>query len=62
MSVALITGGSRGFGLALARELAERRWDVVIDARDPSRLDHARRGLPSDRVTAVPGDVRDPAH
>ncbi len=31
---AIITGGSRGLGLALARELAARGWRLVIDARN----------------------------
>ena len=30
---AIVTGGSRGLGLALARELARRGWRLVIDAR-----------------------------
>ena len=30
---ALITGASRGLGLALARELVKRGWSLVIDAR-----------------------------
>ncbi len=32
MPVALITGGSAGLGLALATALAERDWDLIIDA------------------------------
>ncbi|WP_076818933.1 SDR family NAD(P)-dependent oxidoreductase [Pseudofrankia asymbiotica] len=36
--VALITGASRGLGLALARALAERGWRVVVDGRDATRL------------------------
>ena len=43
--VALITGASRGLGLALARTLAERSWALVVDARGREALEAARRGL-----------------
>jgi NAD(P)-dependent dehydrogenase (short-subunit alcohol dehydrogenase family) len=60
--VALITGGSRGFGHALARELDARGWQLVIDGRDPGQLRRAAGELRPDRVTAIAGDVTDPAH
>jgi NAD(P)-dependent dehydrogenase (short-subunit alcohol dehydrogenase family) len=61
--VALITGGSRGLGAALASALVERGWRVVLDGRDPARLADAIDALPLPRfVTAVPGDVTDAAH
>lgn len=60
MALAVITGASRGFGLAVARELSERGWDLVVDARDAATLERATAGLPY--VTAVAGDVSDPAH
>ncbi len=60
--VALVTGGSRGLGRALASSLTDRGWHVVIDARDPAGLAGAAGGLPAGRVTAVPGDVAEPAH
>ena len=56
---AIITGASRGLGLALATGLAEAGWSLVIDAR--SDLTSAVEWIGGD-VTAVPGDVRDPAH
>ncbi len=57
---AIITGASRGLGLALATGLAERGWSLVVDARSPGDL-AAAEWIGGD-VTAVPGDVRDPAH
>jgi NAD(P)-dependent dehydrogenase (short-subunit alcohol dehydrogenase family) len=57
--VALVTGASRGLGLALTTALVERGWHVVVDARDADRLASAVAGMP---VTAVPGDVADPEH
>ncbi len=45
MKNALITGGSRGLGLALARQLAQRDWGLIIDARDPEALENARSEL-----------------
>ena len=60
---ALVTGASRGLGLALATELSRRGWRLVVDARDAARLAAAVAALPSpDLVTALPGDVADPAH
>jgi NAD(P)-dependent dehydrogenase (short-subunit alcohol dehydrogenase family) len=61
--VALVTGASRGFGLALSRALAREGWTLVIDARDPSALNTAADELGAiGQVTALPGDVTDPAH
>lgn len=63
MPTALITGASRGLGHALARALAARGWRLVLDARDGRALERAvdRLGAVTD-VTAIPGDVTDPAH
>lgn len=58
---ALVTGGSRGLGRALATRLAGDGWRVVVDGRDAARLTAAVTTMPGD-VTAVPGDVSDPAH
>ncbi len=61
--VALITGASRGLGLALSRELARRGWALVIDARGAQALEAARAELAQlTRVTAIAGDVTDRAH
>jgi NAD(P)-dependent dehydrogenase (short-subunit alcohol dehydrogenase family) len=63
MSLALITGASRGLGLALARALADRGWRLVVDAREPRALEAARAELSRRAdVVAVAGDVSDPAH
>jgi NAD(P)-dependent dehydrogenase (short-subunit alcohol dehydrogenase family) len=61
--VALITGASQGLGRALATELADRGWALVIDARRADRLDATARELAArTHVVAVAGDVTDPAH
>lgn len=63
MRTALITGASRGLGLALARALARRGWNLIIDARDPERLRAVRDELASiTHVAALAGDVADPRH
>jgi NAD(P)-dependent dehydrogenase (short-subunit alcohol dehydrogenase family) len=61
MPVAIITGASRGLGLALARGLAKDGWRLVIDGRDADALADAAASIPRD-VTALPGDVTDAAH
>jgi short-subunit dehydrogenase len=57
----LITGGSRGLGLALAREMAWRGARVAICGRDPASLERARASLAraGAEVIAVPCDVTD---
>jgi NAD(P)-dependent dehydrogenase (short-subunit alcohol dehydrogenase family) len=63
MKNALVTGASRGLGLALSRALAERGWSLVIDARGAEALGSARAELAElTEVVAVPGDVADPEH
>jgi NAD(P)-dependent dehydrogenase (short-subunit alcohol dehydrogenase family) len=56
---AIVTGASRGLGLALARALAERGWRLVIDARD---LPVVPPELATAEVTALAGDVSSTAH
>jgi NAD(P)-dependent dehydrogenase (short-subunit alcohol dehydrogenase family) len=60
MPVGIVTGASRGLGLALARALDERGWRLVVDARGGDALDEAIAGLSG--VTAIAGDVADPGH
>lgn len=63
MPIAVVTGASRGLGLELTRELAERGWDLIVDARDEERLWESIHSLPGkDRITAIAGDVADPMH
>src|SRR5262245_36051945 len=63
MTTALVTGASRGLGLALSRELASRGWRLVIDARGADDLAAARAELAHlTDVVAVPGDVADEKH
>ena len=58
MPVGIVTGASRGLGLALARALNERGWELVVDARGADALAEATADL--GQVTAVAGDVADP--
>jgi len=59
--VAIITGGSRGLGLVLARELGRRGARVVLCARDEQALERARASLAAEGIdaTALPVDVTD---
>ena len=60
--VAVVTGISRGLGYEITRGLLDSGWSVVGDARHASALAAATEDLPTDRVTAIPGDVTDPEH
>jgi NAD(P)-dependent dehydrogenase (short-subunit alcohol dehydrogenase family) len=61
MPVAIVTGGSRGLGRALAAGLAAGGWSVLIDGRDAAALAEAHTEL-SGAVVAVPGDVTEAGH
>jgi NAD(P)-dependent dehydrogenase (short-subunit alcohol dehydrogenase family) len=63
MPTAIVTGASRGLGLALADALADRGWRLVIDARDDVALEQAAARL-RDRaeLVAIARDVVDPRH
>ena len=59
--VVVITGGSRGLGLVLARKLAAEGARLVLLARDERELDRARRLLEEAHqaeVLAIPCDIR----
>jgi NAD(P)-dependent dehydrogenase (short-subunit alcohol dehydrogenase family) len=61
--VAIVTGGSRGLGKALARELLGKGLTVIIDGRSPDELERARQELSEiGDVIAVRGDVSDADH
>ena len=76
MRTAIVTGASRGLGLALARALAEHGWRLVVDARGAAALEAAREELSAaardaareasvaaaTSVIAVAGDIADEAH
>ncbi|WP_327049151.1 SDR family NAD(P)-dependent oxidoreductase [Microbispora sp. NBC_01189] len=59
MRQALITGASRGLGLALAKALAADGWSLLLTARGEEDLMSAAFDL---GARAIPGDVADPAH
>lgn len=56
---AIVTGGSRGLGRAVAGLLCREGWRVVIDGRDAPDVEEAAR---STGATALSGDVTDPRH
>ncbi|HTU28260.1 MAG TPA: SDR family oxidoreductase [Solirubrobacteraceae bacterium] len=61
--VALVTGASRGLGLALSRALAARGWRLVIDARGAEDLERAGAELAElTEVRAIAGDICDTWH
>ena len=60
METAIVTGASRGLGLALTRALADKGWHVVVDARDGDAVEREVGGI--EGVVAVAGDVTDPDH
>jgi len=64
MPVAIITGASRGFGRALALDLADDQWSLVIDGRRARELDGINETLKrlGANVSAIVGDVTDPNH
>jgi short-subunit dehydrogenase len=59
--IALVTGGSRGLGLLIARELGRKGMRVVLCARDEEELERGRAKLAAEGIdaTALPCDVTD---
>ena len=60
MPNAIVTGASRGLGLALSRALHDRGFGLVVDARGGAALKRAWAGV--EGVVALEGDVADPWH
>jgi NAD(P)-dependent dehydrogenase (short-subunit alcohol dehydrogenase family) len=60
MSVAVVTGGNRGIGLEVCRQLAERGYDVVLGSRDLAKGERAAARLGA-AVRACQLDVADDA-
>ncbi|HZR33704.1 MAG TPA: SDR family oxidoreductase [Terriglobales bacterium] len=59
--IALVTGATRGIGLAIARVLAAEGCQLVITGRDNQTLQAVARDLSPAEVLAQPCDVRDPS-
>jgi len=57
--VALVTGGSRGIGLAIAEELANAGAKIAVVARDEARAQAAAEGLPGEGHRGYGCDVAD---
>src|SRR5215207_3642060 len=60
-TVAVVTGGNRGIGLELCRQLAHDGYAVVLGSRDLRRGERAAVQVASSAVTAVQLDVADDA-
>ncbi|MDP1795658.1 MAG: SDR family oxidoreductase [Acidimicrobiales bacterium] len=61
MTTAIITGGSKGFGRALAEQLITNGWTVIIDGRDIDAVLDTAAQLGRSSIP-VPGDVTDAVH
>jgi NAD(P)-dependent dehydrogenase (short-subunit alcohol dehydrogenase family) len=61
MGTAIITGGSRGFGRALAGALVDSGWTVIVDGRDEAALAAVGKELGAS-LRVIVGDVTDPRH
>jgi NAD(P)-dependent dehydrogenase (short-subunit alcohol dehydrogenase family) len=58
---ALITGGSSGIGLAIARVLGSENYSITLSARRPDKLEEAAEGLRGEglEVESVPANMSD---
>jgi uncharacterized oxidoreductase len=55
----LITGGTSGIGLELARQLLQRGNTILVTGRDPKKLEAAKKSLPG--VHDIQSDISDPS-
>lgn len=62
MTLAVVTGGAKGIGLAITQRFVADGWDVVVSGRDAAALEATaqQESTPAARVTALPMDLRDP--
>jgi NAD(P)-dependent dehydrogenase (short-subunit alcohol dehydrogenase family) len=58
MSVALVTGGNRGIGLEVCRQLARNGHEVILGSRDQQKGERAAAGI-NERVRTLQLDVAD---
>ncbi len=58
--LAIVTGGNRGIGLEVCRQLAKRDMTVILGARDPAKGEQAAASLGDVRVIVRQLDVSDP--
>ena len=54
---ALITGASSGIGRDIAKELAKRGYDIIIVARNESKLDELKQEITDVNVEVIPMDI-----
>ena len=54
---ALITGASSGIGRDIAKELAKRGYDIIIVARNESKLDELKQEITGVNVEVIPMDI-----
>ena len=57
-SRALVTGGGRGIGADIARELANAGWHVTVTARSSEQVDEIARRSAAPRSSATSRSVR----